>query len=273
VVAAELQAAIERDDVESLPAGVDVIRALEEEVIDLYGEQERPDEAMRRIRDAPPEWQCRLAGALLTYAALDARWELVHELLPLTGRNIDQLDGHGRTALMYAAWNGNLELVKRLIALGAGLRRVDSADQDSVLEWALLGHHAEIIAWLEDRLRETAAAVDAADDARMAALEGEARAVETTRLALEAGSEGRWDRVEDLVSRSVHVNARGRRGRTLLMYAARQGDRRRVEWLVQRGGDLDAKAPGYQTVDVCARDASEEMAGFIETLRRQKGNA
>jgi len=38
---------------------------------------------------------------------------------------------------------------------------------------------------------------------------------------------------------------------------------------VERGGDLDAKASGYETVDGWAREAGEEMAGFVEELRKK----
>jgi ankyrin repeat protein len=214
---------------ERITSGVDVARALEEEIIDLYGEQERPDEALRRIHTAPPEWQSRLAAALLPETVVDTKWAMADELLSLAGRDVERTSGLGRTSLMYAAWHGNIELVKRLLELGARLRRADSTEEKSVMEWALVGQHAETIAYLEQRLRETAAAVDSAADARLAALEGEERKAEASRLAVEAASEGRWDRVEDLLRHGVDVNARGRYGRTLLMYAASRGDRKRVE--------------------------------------------
>lgn len=258
---------------ERIASGVDAARALEQEVIELFGDEERPGEALRRILDAPPDWRARLAGALLPEAVVDRRWDMADELLSLAGREVEHTDGLGRTPLMYAAWHGNTELVKRLLELGARLRRVDSAHQDAVIDWARLGQHPETIACLEVRLRETAAAVDSAADTRLAALQGEEREAEASRLAVEAASEGRWDRVEELFSRGAAVNARGRRSRTLLMYAVGQGDRRRVEWLVQQGADLDAKAEKGETLDGLAQMADEtgEMATFIKTLRRAEG--
>jgi ankyrin repeat protein len=193
----------------------------------------------------------------------------VDELLSLAGREVERTDGLGRTALMYAAWHGNTGLVQRLLGLGARLRRIDSSHQDSVIDWARLGLYAETIAYLEDRLQETSTVVDSAADARLAALQGEEKTVEAARFMVEAASEGRWDRVEELLSRGTDINARGRRGRTLLMYAARQGDRGRVEWLVKEGADLDAKAEKGETVAESAQmaDTTGEMAAFVETLR------
>lgn len=245
---------------EQLAACVDEARAVEEEVIDLYAEQERLGDAMNVLRACPPSVRTRVAASFLPWIVDES---VVSEVLALAGDEIDRPDPMGRTALMYAAHNGNLALVRTLVERGADIRRIEPTDGYSVLEYAWLGgpKTADAFAFILDRLHATAAEADARPET-----------LDLSHYAVEAASERRWDRVEELLARGADVNGRDaihpRRGRTLLAHALWQGNRERVLWLVEHGADLEA-----QGLENSARQADDGTYTFFRQLRRKIRNA
>ena len=144
---------------------------------------------------------------------------------------------------MYAAWKGNLEFVQILLEHGADIRACDhEEDCFTAVEWAIYQHQFDVVAYLKKVLRATAEAkLDAAADAKLEKLEGDNLQKELNRLAVEAASECRWDRSDELLERGAEINGRGRCDRTLLMYAAFQDERKRFELLLENGANPSVK--------------------------------
>jgi len=264
---------------ETLSARVDQTRAIEEEVIDLFAEQERLDRAMEVLRAAPVAVKPRVAATFLPWIANDDQVPAVilEEILGLADRDIDRPDPLGRTALMYAAHRGDLPLMQTLVERGADIRHIEKTDGYSVLEYAAIGSGGErATAYLLERLQATASAFDTAADERRRLLPPSERSAEATHAAVEAASERRWDRVEKLLAESADINGHdrvfARRGRTLLAHAAWQGDRERVLWLVEHGADPEVK-PGRESLETFARMHSDEMHRFLRQLRKKRCNA
>ncbi|HVT44160.1 MAG TPA: ankyrin repeat domain-containing protein [Thermoanaerobaculia bacterium] len=249
-----------------IASSVDEKKALEEEILDLYTEQEKPEEAMQLLRDAPPALRSHLAAKLLKHAIWEKRPDHVDELLTIIGNDVNVSGEGGATPLMWAAYDKNLPVVRELAARGAQIRRGDN-DHTSVLEWARLGGDQKIIEYLQELILQSAPDVDARDDERIARLRGDALQRELDRAAVEAASENRWDRVEQLLARGAGVNGRGRGGRTVLMYAASAGDRARIDQLLARGADVYAKDDrGYTVPTHAAGSGDDELYEYLFSL-------
>ena len=85
---------------------------------------------------------------MLVGAAFDADWPAMERLLALEA-SVEHVDPHGQTALMGAAWEGNLGMVRRLVELGAEVPRKDRTRRKaSAVDYAELGGHRVIAAYL-----------------------------------------------------------------------------------------------------------------------------
>lgn len=84
----------------------------------------------------------------LIYAAFEGQTEVVRFLLTLD-IDIDAQAANGMTALMAAARNGNLEIVRILLEQEADVHLVNQ-DGKTALELARIGKHAEIVGLLEN---------------------------------------------------------------------------------------------------------------------------
>jgi ankyrin repeat protein len=268
---------------EKLAGRVDEVKALEEELVDLYAEKERLDDALALLRATAPALKARLAASFLPWLVEggDVPRDVIAEVLELAGEDIDRPDPSGRTALMYAAHDGDLDLVRTLVARGANIRHVEHTDGYSVLEYADLGNTASpVFDEILRRLHESAAAFDARVDAQRERLPEAERAADATHHAVEAASERRWDRVEELLAHGADINGRDRlyprRARTLVAHATWQGDRDRVLWLVERGASLEVK----REIEDYARCADgrnpdpkhDAMYRFVRQLRKKLRN-
>ena len=87
----------------------------------------------------------------LLYAALEGNVFIIQKLL-LLGVKINSYDYDGRTALGVAASQGNLAVVKYLIAHGADPLHRDIRNNDALAD-AKRENHAEVIALLESAIR------------------------------------------------------------------------------------------------------------------------
>ena len=126
-----------------------------------------------------------------------------------------------RTALMGAATNGNLEIVKKLRAAGADIELRDW-NGSTALHIAILNNHTEIV----QQLIDDKANIDAADK------EG------NTALML-AAKEGNIEIVEQLLTAKAHINMQDRIGWTALICAAQRGYPKIVQRLLQAGANPD----------------------------------
>jgi len=86
----------------------------------------------------------------LMYAACEGDTEFVKTLLA-EGADVNAKDKDGVTALMGAAWNGHTEIVKALLAKGADVNIKDK-DGRTALRYAILGSHAEIVRLLKKEI-------------------------------------------------------------------------------------------------------------------------
>ena len=130
----------------------------------------------------------------------------------------------GTTALMWAAYNEDLDLVKALIARGADLKARNDFGAYALSEAAITGNAPIVGALLE-----------AGADANAANGEGE------TPL-LEAARAGHVDAAALLVRAGANVNATELwGGQSPLMWAAAQSQPEMIEFLLAHGGDADAR--------------------------------
>lgn len=148
------------------------------------------------------------------------------ELFLAAGMNPDVADKEGATVLMYAAREGNLEIVKLLMEKGADVNV--NADGRTALGWAAgglvgdegVGKHAEVIRFLVERGTD----VNAGTPIRAAVLADD---FEIVRLLVEHGAD---------------VDAReGLSERTALMYAAQRASPEIVQYLLEHGADPNAR--------------------------------
>jgi hypothetical protein len=125
-------------------------------------------------------------------AALQGRTSIVEELVS-SGLNVNGADSYGRTALMFAAFNGQIETVTKLIELGADV----NARGKGAFEWqtplvsAAMKGHTEVVV----KLIEKGADVGAKDKYGETALDraksgGYTETVTELRKATEAKTKG-----------------------------------------------------------------------------------
>lgn len=258
---------------EELASRVDAFKAAEERISLLFSAEVPDVETIwALVRGAPVASRARLAAAAFCRAGLREEWSLATRFLDF-GMDLDYRDANGRTPVMYVAWEGEIELLERLVGEGANLRAVDSDSQNSVIDWSRKGISTETVDYLEGCLRESAdrQALDAGADRRLQRLAGAERQREADHLAVEAASEGRWERAVVLLGAGAEIDGRGRRGRTLLMYAVWQGDRERACWLVSQGADPEASDDRGEPVSMYARGADPRDEMFVfwrDELRR-----
>ncbi|KAL6789680.1 ankyrin repeat-containing domain protein [Trichoderma sp. SZMC 28012] len=169
------------------------------------------------------------------------------------GADVNKGDIDGRTALIYAVWNGHLSIVKRLLKARALVDMVDTiggtpisyalcygqediatklmrgAQPDSIdeIRHELLlsavkhGHHPVV-----KRLLDSGADPGATDD-------------EGISLVVLATKQGKTSIVELLIERGADINNGGRDGETPLMLAIDQGETNVIELLIEKGADVN----------------------------------
>lgn len=138
--------------------------------------------------------------------------------------DVNAPQGDGSTALHWAAYNGNTEMVRLLLASGANVTmKTRLAGLTPLMMAARIGN-ADVIQLLVDAKADVAAP----------------NANGTTPLMLTAAS-GKADAVKLLLDRGAEVNAKdATNGQTALMFAAAQGRVEAVKLLAQQKADLDA---------------------------------
>jgi ankyrin repeat protein len=155
------------------------------------------------------------------------------------GANVNNEDEDGHTPLMSAAYLGNLDIVKLLVAAGADPNRW--AQGDNPLGRAATGGNRDVYEFLRTIV---------ADEVRKAVSEEELakgekrRAREADPLVepfIEAAMMGRLDQLEFSLTAGVDVNAIGSRGNGALHYAAFYGRIPVMERLLEAGADVELR--------------------------------
>ncbi|KAH8732097.1 ankyrin repeat-containing domain protein, partial [Phaeosphaeriaceae sp. PMI808] len=131
---------------------------------------------------------------------------------------INAKDIFGRTALIYAVWDGNLAIVNRLIKAGA---RIDAKDQieGTALSYAVCHAHEKIVEILLEK-----GTSNLSRDEMM------------NRLLWSAAEKGHKDVISSLLNTGqVNLNARNQSGDTALLIAAKYGHSAVIRLLLETG--------------------------------------
>jgi ankyrin repeat protein len=143
-------------------------------------------------------------------------------LLSVKGTDVNAADADGSTALMYAAANGDLELVRGLIKAGANVKLASQLGTSAITEAAILGSARILDALLR-----------AGADPNYKTPNGE-----TPLMA--AGRSGKIDAAKVLLEAGADINAKETwGGQSALMWAAAQGQADMVKFLASKGANLD----------------------------------
>jgi uncharacterized protein len=164
-------------------------------------------------------------SAPLVTAARSRDAESLRTLLGASSTDINQKSADGTTALHWAAYNNDLNLVNKLIASGADVNAHNDYQATPMSEAAVVGNQ-EVL----KRLLVAGADVESANADGQTALMILARTgnVEAARL---------------LIKRGAKVNAREHwRGQTPLMWAAAEAQPSMVQLLIQHRAEVDARS-------------------------------
>jgi ankyrin repeat protein len=97
---------------------------------------------------APVDVRSGGGATALHFAAFTGQLDVVERLLSVQGADVDDMNFTGGTPLRAAAANGHADVVRRLLAVGANPAPVDDFDRRPVDD-ARDGGHAEVVATLE----------------------------------------------------------------------------------------------------------------------------
>ena len=171
----------------------------------------------------------------LMLAAQQGRLDLMRTLLD-AGATVDITNTRGGTAMMYAAVLGDTAPIKLLLARGAAVNTQSSNGWTTLMIAAVMGHD-ELVRLL----------LDHGANAGLADIYG------WTPL-MRATYERRLDVVRILLrSGSANVNARNDNGATALHHAALRGELEIAQLLIAKGADLQAKDHQQRTPLMVAR--------------------
>ena len=171
-----------------------------------------------------------LAGAPMMMAAemtLPAAAEsgdraAVMRLLSTKGANVNATGADGATAIMYAAANGDLELVRALIKAGANVNLKNQFGTSALTEAAIIGSAPIVEALLK-----------AGADPKFRTPDGE-----TPLMA--AARSGQVEAAKALLDAGADINAKETwGGQSALMWAAAQSQAGMVKFLASKGADLN----------------------------------
>jgi uncharacterized protein len=254
-------------------------------------------------------WVLAAADTTLLDPAESGDHDAAMHLLSTKGTNVNAAGPDGSTAIMYAAANGDLELVRALIQAGADVKAKNQFGTSALTEAAIIGS-APIIETLlkagaDPNFRtpngETplmAAARTGKVDAAKALLDAGAdiNAKETwgeQSALMWAAAQSQADMVKSLASRGANLNDHGKinqwerkviqeprpkdmnkGGFTALHYAAREGCAACVQNLLAAGADPDSEDPDRETPLLLALENMHfDTAAVLVTFKGPQGGA
>ncbi|KAF4335794.1 ankyrin repeat [Fusarium beomiforme] len=161
------------------------------------------------------------------------------------GAEVDTTDRDGLTPLSYAALNGHMAIVKRLVKKGA---RVDSKDEigGTPISYALCSGHEEVA----NRLMK-GSQVDSVERIRR-------------ELLLSAAQKGHEPTVKRLLDNGAATEAADRAGQTPLSWAATNGYKAVVSLLLGQGADVNSKdKSGWTPLWWAASEGHEDIVRLL----------
>ena len=197
------------------------------------------------------------------------------------GFSVDSRNATGRTPLMNAALNGNVQVVKSVIKRGADPSLMDNRGWNT-LHCAAQGGDTDIISLIHTHLPNIDSKTREGDTPLMlAALNGKLRAVKwfLERGATVACEEKRgWNTLHhaaqggdtDIIS-LIHthlpnIDSKTREGDTPLMLAALNGKLRAVKWFLERGATVACEEKrGWNTLHHAAQGGDTDIISLIHT--------
>lgn len=203
--------------------------------------------------------------------------EIVRYLVDDAGANVNAVDKHGKTALMYALLRRrrNESIVRSLIEAGADVNAVDTNGRPTLIYALVLRPSCKILRYLVD----AGADVNAADKWGKTALmyaSGAEFISHDLHIHLGFGMEqdkhlGNEEIVRYLVKAGSYLNAVDKGGRTALIHAS--SSRKQTSWwgrkkkmeivrcLLHAGADVNATDARGTTVLMCAAECGDEDVG------------
>lgn len=223
-----------------------------------------------------------------TTALMKGVWDIEKTRLLLKhGAKVSEASAGGNTPLIIASFAcGSVEVVKELLSHGADLTAKNHAGANALMAAAEAGDAAVVRVLLDHGADPNSTARIVESNLSISALMIAAQMghMDCVKLLLERGADvnlttehgnalhfaaftNRREIARLLLDRGIKVNVQGRRlvsfrndsGFTPLMYAASNetGDPTIVQWLIERGADLDAKASSGETALSLARMRGE----------------
>ncbi len=166
------------------------------------------------------------------------------------GRNINEQDDQGATALMYAASQGRLDIVQWLLDHGADVN-LQNIDGQTALVHAILKNHEYIVRLL----LQHGADINLQDD-------------QGTTPCIAAAFKGNKNVVQSLLDQRVNINTQDYHGRTALMNAVLYKHEDIAHLLISSGANLNAQYKDGTTVLPLA--VLKNRLAVVATLLQQK---
>ena len=191
-----------------------------------------------------------IAASQLTDAAQQKDWAVVHGLIE-QGADVNSAQGDGMTALHWAAWHGEADLVRLLIEVGANVGVATRINGYTPLFLASQHGHAAVIgALLEGGANLNLASTTGSTPLMFGAAAGQ---VDAVRLLLNAGAD---------------VNAvESAREQTALMFAAADNRGNTIKALAAGGADLAATTRVVELSAVRTPEEASQVPGVDRPYR------
>jgi len=164
-------------------------------------------------------------------------------------------DAHGETVLMIASFQGHVEMVELLISKGVRVNDVDGKGRTARMFGAVNGHESVVRILKEREILEAAAA--------RARLTPEDR--ERLDIALlDSMRRGDTRHIRSLLDAGADANVKDESGWSALMWASVRNQYTVAELLIERGADVNAQdSRGKNVLDFTTEHGSKEVAELL----------
>ena len=160
-------------------------------------------------------------------------------------------DAEGATALMWAAFRGEAQMVRTLIEAGADVNTTDNAGQNAIDEARSWGHEHIMAMLLEARTKQQA---------------------QWTKDLVDAAVSGTLAELRSAIERGADVDAKRNdaEGATVLMWAAFRGETEMVRVLLDAGADVNLlDNSGQSAIDEARSRGHEHIVEMLQRTERR----